>query len=235
MGLWKIIRYWKRSVDAMSFFSKSGKWSEENYLRARDIMVERQLAGRDVRNPDVLEAMRRVPRHLFVPSELRHEAYDDSPLPIGCGQTISQPYIVASMTEHLDPDKSKSVYEVGTGSGYQTAILAELFETVVTVEYYADLSVGARDILTRLGYSNVEFHVGDALVLPLGEKQFDAIIVTAAPDQIPQGLIDRLAPGGKMMIPVGSGIQYLQRVIKDQSGKVDIESLYPVRFVPLQH
>jgi protein-L-isoaspartate(D-aspartate) O-methyltransferase len=198
-------------------------------------MVERQLSGRDVQNEAVLEVMRRVPRHLFVPENLRHEAYDDCPLPIGCGQTISQPYIVGSMTEYLDPGKTKNVLEVGTGSGYQTAVLCELFARVVTVEYYSDLSQQAQEVLNRLGYANIEYNVGDVLSLPFKEDQFNAIIVTAAPEDIPPRLIDLLAEGGRMVLPVGIGIQDLKLVIKKQSGEVEIRSLYPVRFVPLQH
>ena len=218
----------------MMALSKSNNWTDEDYFNARRRMVEQQLAGRDVKNEAVLETMGRIPRHLFVPDNLRHEAYDDCPLPIGCGQTISQPYIVASMTEYLNPLKSKSVLEVGTGSGYQTAVLSELFDHIVTVEYYSDLSDQAGAVLTRLGYINIDFHVGDVLEYSLKESSFDAIIVTAAPEKIPDKLISLLAPGGRMVVPVGIGIQDLKLVLKKDDESFKIQSLYPVRFVPLQ-
>lgn len=218
----------------MGLFSKSTEWSEEECRQARHNMVERQLAGRDVTDPAVLEAMRKVPRHLFIPADLRREAYDDSPLPIGYGQTISQPYVVGSMTQLLGPDKSKSVFEIGTGSGYQTAILAELFGPVVTVEYYSELSKQAQKILQELGYNNIAFHVGDGLKVPEKRDKFDAIIITAAPEDIPDELVSQLKEGGRLIVPVGTVIQYLELVIKDKDGKLDFQTLYPVRFVPLQ-
>ncbi len=218
----------------MGSFSKSMEWSEQEYRQARHNMVERQLAGRDVTDPAVLEVMRRVPRHLFVPADLRLEAYDDSPLPIGYGQTISQPYVVGSMTQFLGPDKSKGVFEIGTGSGYQTAILAELFGHVVTVEYYSELSKQAQKILQELGYNNIAFHVGDGLKVPGKRDKFDAIIITAAPEDIPDELVSQLKEGGRLIVPVGTVIQYLELVIKDKDGKLDFQTLYPVRFVPLQ-
>jgi protein-L-isoaspartate(D-aspartate) O-methyltransferase len=218
----------------MSLFGKEGDPSEEEYRRRRLRMVEYQLAGRDVRDPAVLEAMRRVPRHLFVPPELRHEAYDDYPLAIGYGQTISQPYIVASMTEFLQPDKSKRVLEIGTGSGYQTAVLAELFGQVATVEIVPQLSERAREVLQALGYTNIAFHVGDGLKIPAAPDIFEAIIATAAPETVPPELIERLAPGGRMVLPVGAITQYLQLVTRNDAGKVHYETLYGVRFVPWQ-
>jgi len=218
----------------MGLFSKSKEWTDDDFRRARLRMVEQQIAGRDVRNPDVLEAMEKVPRHLFVESGLWPEAYDDNPLPIGWGQTISQPYVVGSMTEHLHPAKEKSVLEIGTGSGYQTAILAELFAHVDTVEYVAELSEGARRILNNLGYRNITFHIGDGLLIPAPEYRFDAIIVTAAPERFPESLTARLKPGGRLIIPVGSAVQDLNLIIKDETGTVASKSLYPVRFVPLQ-
>lgn len=218
----------------MGLFSKSKEWTDDDYRRARLRMVEHQIAGRDVKDPDVLEAMEKVPRHLFVEPDLRHEAYDDNPLPIGWGQTISQPYVVASMTEHLHPAKSKNVLEIGTGSGYQTAVLAELFIHVDTVEYVRELSEGARRVLDNLGYNNITFHVGDGLRVPSHEYKFDAIIVTAAPDKFPESLVARLKPGGRLILPVGNVIQDLQLVTKDEREEVHFQALYPVRFVPLQ-
>jgi protein-L-isoaspartate(D-aspartate) O-methyltransferase len=217
----------------MGLFSKSEHETEDEYSIARRRMVERQIAGRDVLDPNVLEVMARVPRHLFVDSKLRSEAYDDNPLPIGCGQTISQPYIVASMTEHLHPSKNKEVLEIGTGSGYQTAVLAELFGRVDTVEYYAELSRAAQDTLNRLGYANITFHVGDGLVIPDRSYRFDAIIVTAAPEKFPELLAERLKPDGRLVIPIGGEIQDLQLVVKRPDGELSVKNLYPVRFVPL--
>ncbi|MDD4051943.1 MAG: protein-L-isoaspartate(D-aspartate) O-methyltransferase [candidate division Zixibacteria bacterium] len=218
----------------MSLFGKEDKAVEDEYRRQRLQMVQRQLAGRDVRDPAVLDAMRRVPRHLFVPPECRHEAYDDYPLAIGYGQTISQPYIVASMTEFLLPDKSKRVFEIGTGSGYQTAVLAELFGQVVTVEIVPELSERAQGILRGLGYANIVFHVGDGLTVPAESEKFEAIIATAAPEIAPEELSDRLLPGGRLILPVGKTTQYLQLVTRDAAGKIHYETLYAVRFVPWQ-
>jgi protein-L-isoaspartate(D-aspartate) O-methyltransferase len=217
----------------MGLFSKSRRWDEEDFRRARLRMVANQIAGRDVKNPEVLKAMERVPRHLFVEPALRHEAYDDNPLPIGYGQTISQPYVVASMTEHLQPSREKTVLEIGTGSGYQTAVLAELFKGVDTVEYVTGLSQGAQKILKRLGYANVTFHIGDGLLIPSHDYSFDAIIVTAAPEKLPETLVKRLNPGGRLIIPVGSSVQDLQLISLDARGQIEARTLYPVRFVPL--
>lgn len=218
----------------MSLFGKSGEAIEEEYRRKRQMMVQHQLAGRDVRDPAVLEAMRRVPRHLFVPPDYRREAYDDYPLAIGYGQTISQPYIVGSMTEFLLPDKSKRVFEIGTGSGYQTAVLAELFGQVVTVEIIPELSHQAQEVLQGLGYANIDFHVGDALRIPPSTERFEAVIATAAPETVPGELIERLLPGGRMILPVGLTTQHLQLVTRDERGTIHIETQYAVRFVPWQ-
>lgn len=218
----------------MSFFSKSHEFTEDEYRRARERMVEYQLRARDVKNEAVLEIMRQVPRHEFISPDLRREAYDDGPLPIGCGQTVSQPYIVASMTEYLEPGKDKEVLEIGTGSGYQTAVLAELFMHVDTVEFFRELSLEAQNTLSRLGYSNITFHIGDGLLIPSLDIKFDAIIVTAAPDRFPATLPDRLKPGGRLILPVGDIIQDLKLVIKDDKDQVHFTTLYPVRFVPLR-
>ncbi len=218
----------------MGFFSKSHEFTDDEYRRARDRMVEYQLQGRDVKNEAVLEVMRKVPRHEFISPDLHREAYDDGPLPIGCGQTVSQPYIVASMTEYLEPAEDKEVLEIGTGSGYQTAVLAELFMHVDTVEFFPELSAEAQTTLKRLGYTNITFHIGDGLLIPSPEIQFDAIIVTAAPDRFPVSLPDRLKPGGRLILPVGDSIQDLKLVIKDEDGQAHFKTLYPVRFVPLR-
>jgi len=218
----------------MGLFSTSNDWTEEDFRRARFEMVERQLAGRDVKDPRVLNAMEKVPRHLFVEPRMRSQAYDDNPLPIGNGQTISQPYVVASMTEHLEPSPHKSVLEIGTGSGYQTAVLAELFGHVDTVEYYEDLSRRARKILVGMGYENITFHVGDGLKVPSWDKKFDAIIATAAPAKLPESLPQRLNRGGRLVIPVGETIQDLVLIVREADGSPKRRHLYPVRFVPLQ-
>lgn len=219
----------------MSLFEKSGEGLEDEYRRRRQRMVAQQLAGRDVRDPAVLNVMGRVPRHLFVSPEFRHEAYEDYPLPIGNGQTISQPYIVASMTEILLPDKHKRVLEIGTGSGYQTAVLAELFGQVVTVEIIPELSRGAQEVLRGLGYTNITFHIGDGLSVPSAAERFEAVIATAAPETVPAELINRLLPGGRMILPVGSVAQHLQLVTRDESEAIHMERLYAVRFVPWRH
>jgi protein-L-isoaspartate(D-aspartate) O-methyltransferase len=219
----------------MGFFSKSHEFTDDEYRRARERMVEYQLRARDVKNEAVLDIMRKVPRHEFISPDLRREAYDDGPLPIGCGQTVSQPYIVASMTEYLEPDKHKEVLEIGTGSGYQTAVLAELFMHVHTVEFFRELSQEAQRTLSRLGYTNITFHIGDGLLVPPPDVKFDAIIVTAAPDRFPSALPDRLKPGGRLILPVGDVIQDLKLVVKDDDDQVHFTTLYPVRFVPLRH
>lgn len=211
------------------------KWTADELERARRIMVERQIAARDVKNPRVLEAMLRVPRHLFVPLDLIGEAYDDTPLPIGFDQTISQPYIVASMTEYLLQPNVGGVLEIGTGSGYQTAVLAELFDQVDTVEIIPELSHQAEKVLRQIGYTNITCHVGDGLRLPESPEQFKSIIVTAAPPELPMRLVDRLAPDGRLIIPVGRAVQHLQLISKNRSGAITTETLYPVRFVSLQH
>lgn len=206
----------------------------KNYDAARRKMVRQQLAERGITDQDVLAAMKKIPRHKFIPPELVNEAYHDTPLPIECGQTISQPYIVASMTEHLKPDKSKTVFEIGTGSGYQTAVLAELFKKVVTVEYFEILSRTAQAVLNGLGYDNISFYVGDGLIVPDDATWYDAIIVTAAPAQFPDCLQARLHKKGRMIIPVGSTRQELLLVQKDESDRIKTKTLFEVRFVPLR-
>ncbi len=218
----------------MDIPAKYNEARDDEFLRARIRMVQYQIAGRDVRDESVLEAMRRVPRHEFVMPELWPEAYDDYPLPIGHQQTISQPYIVGSMTELLLPDKAKTVLEIGTGSGYQTAVLAEVFGAVVTVEIVPELSRQAQKVLHRLDYTNITFHIGDGLKVPAGDDRFDAIIATAAPTVVPPELIVRLASGGRMILPVGAGTQCLKLVTRDCHGDLAFETLYSVRFVPLQ-
>jgi len=191
--------------------------------------------GRPRFSDAVMAAMGRVPRHRFVPALHDNLAYENRPLPIGEGQTISQPYIVALMTDLLDPKSADTVLEVGTGSGYQAAVLAELVAKVTTIEIVEPLARRARQVLGELGYRNVEVRVGDGYGGWPAAAPFDAIIVTAAPAAIPQALIDQLKPGGRMVIPVGapSDVQHLLLVEKQSDGRTTTKRTLPVRFVPL--
>lgn len=208
---------------------------EDIFTRQRKRMVEEQIAYRGVKDKRVLEAMESVPRHLFIPEEARLYSYYDQPVPIGFGQTISQPYIVAFMTELLRAGSNDVVLEVGTGSGYQAAILAKLVKQVYTIEIIEGLGKEAQKRLNMLGYTNVEVMIGDGYKGWPERAPFDAIIVTAAAEHIPQPLIDQLKPGGRMVIPVGGvyAVQDLMLITKDESSKVVKESIIPVRFVPL--
>jgi protein-L-isoaspartate(D-aspartate) O-methyltransferase len=181
--------------------------------------------------PRVMEVMGRVPRHEFVPPEWRVDAYADSPLPIGCDKTISQPFIVAVMTDLLDLQPSDTVLEVGTGLGYQTAVLAELAHRVFTVELIAELAGQARQRLTRLGHLNVEFRVGDGRLGWPERAPFDKVLVAAAPEVIPPALIEQLKPGGRMVIPAGPpDEQRLMLLQKDRAGSVSMKAIFAVRF-----
>jgi protein-L-isoaspartate(D-aspartate) O-methyltransferase len=208
---------------------------QDPWAARRERMVERQVAARDVRDSATLAALRSVPRHEFVPDRYQNAAYDDRPLPIGLGQTISQPYIVAYMTERLRPKPSDRVLEVGTGSGYQAAVLAEIVDSVYTIEIFGELARAAEMRLRRLEYDNVRVRHGDGFYGWPEAAPFDAVIVTAAAGHIPPPLVEQLKPGGRMMIPVGSvhGVQTLILVEKAVDGTVTTESLLPVRFVPL--
>ena len=188
-----------------------------------------------VRDPLVLEAMRRVPRHVFVPEPYKKEAYRNSPLPIGYNQTISQPFIVAHMTELLDLEREHRVLEIGTGSGYQAAVLAELCDHVYTIEIVRPLGEKAAAQLGELGYSGIHTKIGDGYEGWPEYAPFDRIIVTCAPDDIPPPLLDQLATGGRIVIPVGSpyGSQYMVVVRKDSNGRISKKALYPVSFVPM--
>ncbi len=205
----------------------SPSWEE---LRAQ--MVARQLAARDIHNPRVLEAMRTVPRHEFVPEEYRASAYSDAPLPIGHGQTISQPYIVALMTQLLDPQPGDRVLEIGTGSGYQAAVLSPLVKEVYSIEIVEPLAAQAKQTLARLGCNNVHTKTGDGYQGWPEAAPFDAIIVTCAPDHVPQPLIDQLNDGGRLVIPVGEGVQELI-LMRKTGDHLSRESVTPVRFVPM--
>jgi len=198
----------------------------------RERMVAEQIARRGIDDPRVLGAMRRVPRHELVPERVRAQAYDDRPLPIGHGQTISQPYVVAFMTEALELAPSDRVLEVGTGSGYQAAVLAELVRAVWTIEIVAPLAERAAHDLARLGYQNVQVRAGDGYRGWPEHAPFDAIIVTAAPDHVPEPLIAQLAVGGRLVLPVGTGTQELVLIERTPDG-VRRRRLLGVRFVPM--
>ena len=205
----------------------------QNYAAQRENMVERQLAARDISHRATLQAMRTVQRHLFVPEAETNRAYGDHPVPIGYGQTISQPYIVAFMTKAIDPQVGDVILEIGTGSGYQAAVLAEIGAQVYTIEIIKELADAAKKRLGQLNYDNIEVQHGDGY---FGWKEcapFDAIIVTAATEFIPKPLIDQLKDDGKMIIPVGSPffVQQLMLVEK-KNEKTKTKSLLPVRFVP---
>jgi protein-L-isoaspartate(D-aspartate) O-methyltransferase len=201
---------------------------------ARERMVKQQIEERGVKDRRVLEAMRRVPRHLFVPPPLVPHAYDDTPLPTASGQTISQPYIVAFMTEQLRPEKSHVALEVGTGSGYQAAVLSLLVSKVYTIELLPELARTAAERLQKLGYRNVEVKQGDGYAGWPDHAPYDLIIVTAAPLEVPPALVQQLKPGGRLIIPVGpAGFQELQLATKDESGRLQVRSVLPVAFVPL--
>jgi protein-L-isoaspartate(D-aspartate) O-methyltransferase len=205
---------------------------QDNFAAQRDNMVEFQIRARGVNDDKVLAAMRKVPRHLFVPEELRSFAYGDEPLPIGEGQTISQPYIVAYMTQSLRLSGAEKVLEVGTGSGYQTAVLAEIVREVFTIELLGGLSEKARSLLEGLGHSNIRFKAGDGTQGWVENAPFEAIMVTAAAAAVPKKLQEQLGPKGRMIIPVGAGFQELFLITRERGG-VRKKRLLPVRFVPL--
>ena len=199
----------------------------------RQLMVERQLKARGIFQEDVLAAMAKVPREEFIAPELREHSYEDRPLMIGCSQTISQPYIVASMLQATELRPEDRVLELGTGSGYQTALLAEIVQSVVSIERHAELAEVARERLSRLGYNNVEIVVGDGTLGFPAKAPYDAILVSAAAPQIPQPLIEQLAMGGRMVLPVGSrDLQDLVLVRRDEEGFRRIR-LDGCAFVPL--
>ena len=199
----------------------------------RENMVETQIKRRGIKNPRVLSAMLKIPRHVFVPSNFQKLAYSDQPLPIGEGQTISQPYMVALMTEALDPQPEDKILEIGTGSGYQSAILAELCRELYTVERIPQLTIRAQNILHDLGYENVFFRTGDGSQGWSEFAPYDKIIVTAGAPQIPQPLIQQLKEGGRMVIPVGSRFTQELKLITKREKDVEIENICGCVFVPL--
>ncbi|MEW6750190.1 MAG: protein-L-isoaspartate(D-aspartate) O-methyltransferase [Candidatus Latescibacterota bacterium] len=208
------------------------EYDREVLAVARERMVKHQLEARDIVDEEVLRAMRHVPRHLFVPARSREFAYGDHPLPIGHGQTISQPYIVAYMTQALELEPTDRVLEVGTGSGYQAAVLAELVKQVYSIEIVSSLADNAGRLLQQLGYTNVHVRTGDGYRGWPEAAPFDAIMVTAAPSRIPQPLIDQLKAGGRMVVPIGRTFQELTLLVKEVEGH-RTESLLPVQFVPM--
>jgi protein-L-isoaspartate(D-aspartate) O-methyltransferase len=196
-------------------------------------MVEQQIEARGISDPATLAALRTVPRHEFLPMRLRSEAYADYPLPIGHGQTISQPFIVAFMTEAIRPQPGEKILEIGAGSGYQAAVLAEMGAEVYTIEIVEPLAEMARQTLERLGYKNARVKSGDGFRGWPEHAPFDAIIVTCAPDKIPAPLIEQLRDGGRMIIPVGSGMNQELVLLRKAGDKIEKQSVLPVRFVPM--
>ena len=207
--------------------------NSDDYQKQRKRMVEEQIVRRGVRNPLVLDAMRIVPRHEFVPEDKQELAYWDGPLSIGEGQTISQPYIVTWMTELLELKPDDKVLEIGTGSGYQVAVLSRIVEKVYTIEYLKNLQEKAKKVLKKLKYKNIRYRVGDGRKGWPKEAPFDAIMVTAAASDVPKKLIEQLAEGGRMLIPIGNLMWQKMVRLRKIKGKTIREDLDPVAFVPL--
>jgi protein-L-isoaspartate(D-aspartate) O-methyltransferase len=224
-----------RIVSGLLLVLRASLAAEDPYLAARERMVQDQIAARGIRNPDVLRAMRAIPRHEFVPPGARSLVYRDHPVEIGFDATISQPYVVALMTELLAPARNHRVLEIGTGSGYQAAVLSQLAGRVFTMELVPELAVPARETLARLGYANVTARQGDGYKGWPEEAPFDRIILTAAPVHIPQALIDQLKPGGRLVAPVGSRReQELTILEKRPDGKVERRAAGAISFVPMR-
>jgi len=230
-----VARLWQFLIVAMLAVTGCGQKAVSVFDLAseRQRMVQEQLMSRGVRDERVLAAMNKVPREEFVPQDSRAASYTDQPLPIGYGQTISQPYIVAFMTEQLRPKPSDRVLEVGTGSGYQAAILAELVAEVYSVEIVEPLAKNAEATLQRLGCKNVHVKIGDGYKGWPETAPFDAIIVTCAPDKVPQPLIDQLKDGGRMVIPVGDRFAQELYLLEKKNGQLKQSATLPVRFVPM--
>ena len=220
------------AVLAMAACAPRTATSTDTFARAREAMVAEQIVARAIRDPATLRALAKVPRHRFVPSRYEHEAYGDHPLPIGHGQTISQPYIVAFMTEALGLKGGEKVLEVGTGSGYQAAVLAEIAAQVYTIEIVEPLAREAETRLGGLGYENVHVRAGDGYAGWPEAAPFDGILVTAAAPRIPEPLKQQLRDGGRLVVPVGEGVQELT-VVTRKGDTFREERLLPVRFVPM--
>ena len=212
--------------------SQGRQQSDDEFKKQRRQMVERQLRARGIRDGRVLAAMEKVPRQRFVPPAAAHLAYNDHPLPIGQNQTISQPYIVAYMTEAAEVSANHKVLEIGTGSGYQAAILGELAREVYTIEIIPELADRARQTLNEMNYRNIHVKTGNGYLGWPEHAPFDAIVVTAAPDQVPPALVEQLALNGKLIIPVGAGAQEMTVITKTEKGLVEQKTI-PVRFVPM--
>lgn len=207
--------------------------STPEFSGQREEMVQRQIERRGISDVRVLEALRQVPRHEFVPERFIANAYEDSPVPIGFGQTVSQPYIVALMLERLQLRGIERVLEIGCGSGYEAALLANLCEEVFSLEIIPELASRAENVLTRLGYSNAHVRCGDGYLGWAEAAPFDRIIVSAAPNHVPERLLEQLAPNGVMILPLGEEEQRLVLLTKDEHGKISREDSVPVRFVPM--
>tara|TARA_B100001167_G_scaffold183900_1_gene142834 strand:- start:102 stop:881 length:780 start_codon:yes stop_codon:yes gene_type:complete len=212
--------------------TNTGGQTETRRTLQREQMVEEQIQRRGITNDNVIAAMKSVQRHLFVPQDLVDRAYEDNPLPIGLNQTISQPFVVAYMTEIAELTEEAKVLEIGTGSGYQTAVLAEIVSEVFSIEILPELAIRSRNLLTELGYRNLTIKSGDGYQGWPEEAPFDAIVVTAAPNHVPPALIEQLAVGGKLVIPVGQVQQEMTIITKTDSGASTVQTL-PVRFVPM--
>jgi protein-L-isoaspartate(D-aspartate) O-methyltransferase len=222
----------QKPEDATGVGSQTKQRSGDEFKDQRRQMVERQIRDRGIKNQAVLEAMMKVPRHRFVTAEYMTSAYEDHPLPIGQGQTISQPYIVAYMTEAAGISDNEKVLEIGTGSGYQAAILGELAKEVYTIEIIPELAERARRTLGELGYKNVHVKTGNGYEGWAEYAPYDGIVVTAAPDEVPKALIDQLAMNGRMVIPVGTWYQEMMIITKTAEGVIEKRTI-PVRFVPM--
>jgi protein-L-isoaspartate(D-aspartate) O-methyltransferase len=222
----------RKLPDTASGSQQTKSTTGDQFDDQRRRMVEEQIRARGIKNNAVLDAMMKVPRHRFVPAKIAHSAYHDNPLPIGQGQTISQPYIVAYMSEAAEISKSDKVLEIGTGSGYQAAILGELAKEVYTIEILPELAERARQTLSELGYKNVNVKTGNGYEGWAEHAPYDAIVVTAAPDKVPQALVDQLAVNGTMVIPVGQMNQDMMIITKTPQGVIEKRTI-PVRFVPM--
>jgi protein-L-isoaspartate(D-aspartate) O-methyltransferase len=209
--------------------------NENEWKSKAETMIEEQLIARGIKDEKVLESIKNVPRHKFVPENMRPHAYSDGPLPIGYDQTISQPYIVALMTSELDLSGDETVLEIGTGSGYQAAVLAEIADSVYSIEIVEELAERAADLLSELGYENVVTKHGDGYKGWKEHAPFDRIILTAAPEKIPGQLIEQLKPGGIMVLPVGKNQQVLKKITKTMDNTLEQETITGVRFVPMVH